>query len=119
MHTYKHKLLDTAQCMQLEIPCPQGQVQEGGCARECPREHVWLACWCALQGSAELLSRAHADSISSKGMQSGGWYRFAQGAHHGAEQGTKLMPRDVSQALTGRPLSVKAASELVLLGVAL
>lgn len=52
-------------------------------------------------------------------MQSGGWYRFAQGAHHGAEQGTKLMPRDVSQALTGLPLSVNAASELVLLGVAL
>ena len=29
------------------------------------------------------------------------------------------MPRDVSQALTGLPFSVKAASELVLLGVAL
>lgn len=82
-------------------------------------QHAGLACLCALKGSDELLSRAHADSISSKGMQSGGWYMWAQGVHHGGEQGIKLMPRDVSQARTGLALTVKAASELVLLGEAL
>ena len=82
-------------------------------------QQAWPACRCALQGNDELLSRAHADSISSKGMQSGGWYRLAQGVHQGTEQGTKLMPRDVSQARTGLALTVNAASELVLLGEAL
>ena len=86
-------------------------------AQQAQGVHEQLA-WCrALQGSEEDLSRAHADRISSKGMQSGGWYRLAQGAHHGAERGTMLMPSDVSQALTRLPFSVKAASELVLAGV--
>ena len=75
-----------------------------------------LACCIALHGKGELLSRAQADRISSKGMQSGGWYRAAHGAHHGAAQGMMVMPMEVSHALTRLPLTVKVASELVLVG---
>lgn len=80
------------------------------------RRQRQLACCIAWHGRGELLSRAQADRISSKGMQSGGLYRPAHGAHHGAAQGTRVMPMEVSQALTRLPLTVKAASELVLVG---